>query len=84
MTFNHINDVWDYLDNAESLKDLNVRMGNIPNKFGTFDIINEESWKEDGCIEIVNAYYDDNIGEMQEEYHTVDVESFNQETEDDE
>ena len=41
--FEHINDVWSYLEDSENEEDLKKRIGDIPSKFGsfTYEIIND-------------------------------------------
>ena len=73
--FNHVNDVWNYLDQFKDPDELEEAFGEIPNKFGSFEIINKDTYKEDKCIEIENQYYDKALGEFETDYHTVDLES---------
>ncbi len=70
----HINEVWEFLDNFHTKKDLEKAFGEIPSKFGSFDIVNYKTYKEDGYFEICNSYFDENVGDYDYDYHTVEVE----------
>lgn len=74
MEFKHINDVWEYLDQFKTVDELEEAFGEIPSKFGSFDIINKSTIEEDGRIEICNSYWDDNVGDYEYDYHTIEVE----------
>lgn len=76
MEFKHINDVWEYLDQFKTVDELEEAFGEIPSKFGSFDITNKDTIKEDGWIEVCNSYWDGNIGEYEYDYHTIEVVGF--------
>lgn len=59
MEFTHINDVEEFLQQSKGLKDLENRLGEIPNKFGDFEIIEVD--KENNFITVRNIYYDKNL-----------------------
>lgn len=71
MEFKHLNDVWDYLDQFTTVEDMEEALGEIPNKFGSFDIINGPTVEEDGFIEICNSFWDRHYGDYDYAYHTV-------------
>lgn len=70
----HINEVWEFLDNFHTKKDLEKAFGEIPSKFGSFEIVNTQTYEEDGYFEICNSYWDENVGDYDYDYHTVEVE----------
>jgi hypothetical protein len=70
----HISEVWEFLDNFHTKKDLEKAFGEIPSKFGSFDIVNDKTYEEDGYFEICNSYWDENVGDYDYTYHTVEVE----------
>ena len=70
----HINDVWEFLDQFKTKEELEKAFGEIPNKFGCFEIINTKTYKEDGYFEICNSYWDERIGDYDYDYHYVEVE----------
>ena len=70
----HISDVWKFLEQFHTEESLEKAFGEIPNKFGIFDIINHKTYKEDGFFEICNSYFDENVGDYDYVYHTIDVE----------
>ena len=69
----HIKDVWEFLDQFHTQKDLEKAFGEIPNKFGSFEIVNTETYKEDGFFEICNSYWDENVGDYDYDYHCVEI-----------
>lgn len=71
--FVHINDVWDFLDNFKTVREMEEAFEEIPSKFGSFSIINEYEVTVDGCMEIENTYWDDHTGEYEYDYHTVNI-----------
>lgn len=73
MEFKHINDVWEYLDQFKTVEELEEAFGEIPSKFGGFDIINYNTIEEDERIEICNSYWDNNMGSYDYAYHTIEV-----------
>lgn len=74
MEFKHINDCWNYLDQFHTKETLEEAFGEIPSKFGSFDIVNTETYKEDGRFEICNSYWDKSVGDYDYDYHCVDYE----------
>lgn len=70
----HISEVWEFLDQFKTKEELEKAFGEIPNKFGSFEIINTKTYKEDGYFEICNSYWDENVGDYDYEYHTVEAE----------
>jgi len=74
MEFKHINDCWDYLDQFKTKDELEEAFGEIPSKFGSFDIVNINTYKEDGCFEICNSYWDKDVGDYDYDYHCVNLE----------
>lgn len=73
MKFNHINDVWGYLDQLKTIDELESAFGEIPSKFGSFDITNRDTCEEDGYADICNSYWDDNSGGYDYDYHCVEI-----------
>jgi hypothetical protein len=69
----HISEVWEFLDQFHTKEDLEEAFGEIPNKFGSFEIVNDKTYEEDGYFEICNSYWDDNVGGYDYDYHTVEV-----------
>lgn len=69
----HINDVWEFLDQFTTIETLEEAFGEIPNKFGSFEIINLETYLQDGIIEICNLYWDDPLGDYDEVYHSIKI-----------
>lgn len=67
----HINDVWEYLDQFKTVEELEEAFGEVPSKFGGFDIVNRNTIEEDKCIEICNSYWDDNMGSYDYAYHCI-------------
>lgn len=76
MEFKHINDIWNYLDQFKTIDEIEEAFGELPSKFGSFDIINKDTIKEDERIEICNSYWDDNLGGYEYDYHTIGLENF--------
>lgn len=75
MEFKHINDVWNYLDQFKTVGEVQEAIGEIPNKFGGFDIMNEYTVEEDGFIEVCNSYWDIHYNDYDYCYHTIDLPS---------
>lgn len=73
--FNHISEVWKYLDQFKTPNELESAFGEIPNKFGTFYIDNEMTYEEDGFIQLVNTYWDENVGDYFNDYNCISIES---------
>ena len=71
--FQHIDDVWKYLDNFHTKEELEKAFGEIPSKFGSFYIVNKETYKQDGQIIICNSYWDGNIAEQGEDLYSITV-----------
>lgn len=71
--FNHIEDVWEFLDQFHTEEELEEAFGEIPNKFGSFDIVNRDTYEEEGLIEICNSYWNKNIGDYDYDYHCIEV-----------
>lgn len=69
MIFNHIREVWNYLEQAENYADLLSRIGDIPNKFGSWDVERNDNGQ---CI-VTNTYYDKACDEWQEESEDLDI-----------
>ena len=69
----HINDVWNYLDQFNTVAELEEAFGNIPTKFGYFEITNMSTYKEDGDVEICNSYWNDDVSGYEYDYHTIEV-----------
>lgn len=72
-TMNHINDVWEYLDQFKTPEELEEAFGDIPSKFGSFEVVNRTTYKEDGVIEICNSYWNTNYMDYDYDYHCVEV-----------
>ena len=72
----HINDVWNFLDQYHTVEELEEAFGEIPSKFGSFDIINKRTVEEDGFIEICNSYWDIEMLDYEYDYHTIELEDF--------
>ena len=66
--FNHIDEVWEYLNQFKTTEELEKAFGDIPSKFGSFTITDEE---EDG-FEICNSYWDEAIGEQEEDFYWIE------------
>jgi len=69
----HISEVWNYLDQFHTIDELEEAFGEIPNKFGSFEITNLKTYEEDGCFEICNSYWDEQLGDYEYDYHCVDL-----------
>lgn len=74
MEFKHIDDCWNYLDQFKTEEELEEAFGEIPSKFGSFDIVNIGTYEEDGCFEICNSYWDKEVGDYDYDYHYVNLE----------
>lgn len=72
----HINDVWNFLDQYHTVEELEEAFGEIPSKFGSFDITNRTTYKEEGFIEICNSYWDIEMLDYEYDYHTIELEEF--------
>ena len=72
--FEHISEVWDFLDNFKTPDEMEEAFGEIPRKFGSFDITNTSTYQKEGFIEICNSYFDENVGDYDYDYHTVVIE----------
>lgn len=72
--FDHISKCCEYLDQFKTLEELKEHLEDLPSKFGSFEIINEDTYKEDGCFEICNSYWDENVGDYDYDYHTIPME----------
>lgn len=64
-SFNHFDEVWEYLNQFKTKEELEKAFEDIPSKFGSFFITHEE---EDG-FEICNSYWDKAIGEHEENFY---------------
>lgn len=73
----HINDVWEFLDNYNTEEELEEAFGEIPSKFGSFDIVNKNTYEEDGYFEVCNSYWDNNLYDYNYSYHTVEYKEEN-------
>ena len=69
--FDHISKCWQYLDQFKTLEELEDHLEDLPLKFGTFDITNEETAEQEGFAEVRNTYWDDNMCDWDYAYHTV-------------
>ena len=72
--FTHINDVWEFLDQFNTLEDLENACSEIPSKFGSFEVVNKDSYKDDGHFDICNSFWCDGINGYEYDYHCVDCE----------
>lgn len=70
MEFNHVNDIWDTLEQCETLDQIEDVLDEIPRKFGTWfcDVI------DDGVVEVTNQWWDDNQEDMMVESQRFEVE----------
>ena len=66
-SFNHINDVWEYLEQSRNEEDLKDRIGDIPRKFGTFTYEISEDGKS---ATITNSY--EEYGDIQSDDVDID------------
>lgn len=68
--FNHVNDIWDLLEQCETEDQISDVLDEIPRKFGTwfYDIIDK------GVIEVTNQWWDDNQEDMMVESQRFEVE----------
>ncbi len=73
MKFNHIKDIWNYLDNFKTPDELKKAFENIPYQFGDFSITNEDTYKDDEYIVINNHYYDNCLNEYEDDFHCIDI-----------
>lgn len=71
MEFNHINDCWEFLDQFKTPEELEKAFGEILSKFGSFGVVNPNTYKEDGQIEICNSYWNTNYMDYDYDYHTI-------------
>lgn len=67
----HINEVWEYLDQFKTPEELEEAFGEIPSKFGSFEVVNPNTYKEDGQIEICNSYWNTQYMDYDYDYHTI-------------
>ena len=69
MEFNHINDIWDTLEQCETEEEIEDVLDEIPRKFGTWfcDKIDV------GVIEVTNQWWDDNQQDMMVESQRFEV-----------
>ena len=74
MQFKHIHDCWEFFDQFQTLEELEEAFGEIPSKFGSFEVVNTSTYEQDGFFEICNSYWDDNCGCFDYAYHCVDIE----------
>lgn len=60
MEFNHVNDIWDTIEQCETREQIEDVLENIPRKFGTWfcDKI------DDGVVEVTNQWWDDDQQDM--------------------
>lgn len=65
----HISEVWNYLREAKTKDELEERIGDIPNKFGDWDI--EKT--EDGRCRVINYYYDELCENWDEDCEDLDI-----------
>jgi hypothetical protein len=78
MEFKHIDDVWTYWDNIklsanarESVAILDKACGEIPSKFGGFEVVNVSTAEEERMLEICNSYWNTNYMDYDYDYHTI-------------
>lgn len=81
MTFKHIHDCWEFFDQFQTVEELEEAFGEIPSKFGSFEIVNTKTYEEDGFFEICNSYWDENLGGYEYDYHCVDIKDEDDRTE---
>lgn len=68
---NHIDEIWDYLDQFKTKEELEEAFGDIPSKFGSFEIVNWKTYKEEGYFELCNSYWDKNTNDFDYDYHCI-------------
>lgn len=68
--FKHVNDIWDLLEQCETVDQISDVLDEIPSKFGIwfYDVIDE------GVIEVTNQWWDDNQEDMMVESQRFEVE----------
>jgi hypothetical protein len=68
--FEHVNDIWDLLEQCETLDQISDVLDEIPRKFGTwfYDIIGEN------VVEVTNQWWDSNQQDMMVESQRFEVE----------
>jgi hypothetical protein len=68
--FEHVNDIWDLLEQCETLDQISDVLDEIPRKFGTwfYDIIGED------VVEVTNQWWDSNQQDMMVESQRFEVE----------
>ncbi len=69
----HINEVWEFLDQFHTKEKLEKAFGEIPSKFGSFEIVNTQTYEEDGYFEICCSIWNDDYAGYEYDYHTVEV-----------
>ena len=70
MEFNHVNDIWDTIEQCETLEEIEDVLDEIPRKFGTWfcDKI------DDGVVEVTNQWWDDDQQDMMVQSFRCEVE----------
>lgn len=68
--FEHVNDVWDLLEQCETVDQINDVLDEIPSKFGIwfYDVIGGR------VVEVTNQWWDDNQEDMMVETQSFEVE----------
>lgn len=69
MEFKHINDCWNYLREAKDYNDLIKRCGDIPNRFGTWDVEPNEYHE----ARVINSYYDETFQNWDQDIEDFDI-----------
>lgn len=70
-TFNHISQCWEYLEQFSTVEELKHHLGDLPSRFGKFEINSEQTVEEDVYIQICNTYYNRQIDDCDYDYHTI-------------
>jgi len=71
----NIEEVWNFLDQFHAQEELEKALRTIPSDFGSFEIINLETFKEDGHFEICNSFWDKIDNDYVYEYHCVEAQT---------
>ena len=85
-TFSHINDCWNYLRKAKSIKDLKQRIGQLPIWSGDWsveednDIVGNEDDQQVSVL-VINSYYDNQCEDWEVEQETMYFDCNNEEEE---
>ena len=68
---NYIDEIWDYLSQFKTKTELEEAFEDIPSKFGSFEIVNLQTYEEEGYFELCNSYWNKNTNEYDYDYHCV-------------